>query len=180
MIVGLGLILLTRHNIVFILSRPFNINNYIIKIYDKLEAPTANEGGDLAGQKVIGFTCRWSHKDLEERARALSDDDVRIFQLNCLANLTTSTLMNAFSEGADVVFLLGCGGPLCKYYDGWVKIDRVAKSLELMLQDMGLETERLILSSCDEKAQDPLGKTAQEAIKRAKDLGPSPYRASGQ
>ena len=133
----------------------------------------------MAEHKVIGFTCRWSHKDLEERARTLSDDGVRIFQLNCLANLTTSTLMNAFSEGADVVFLLGCGGPLCKYYDGWGKIDRVAKNLELMLQDMGIEPERLILSSCDEKTKDPLGLAAQEALKRAKDLGPSPYRASG-
>jgi coenzyme F420-reducing hydrogenase delta subunit len=134
----------------------------------------------LSEHKVIGFTCRWSHKDLEERAGSLSEDGVRIFQLNCLANLTTSTLMNAFSEGADVVFLLGCGGPLCKYYEGWIKIDRVAKSLELMLQDMGLEAERLILSSCDEKSQDPLGHAAHEAVKRAKELGPSPYSSSRQ
>ena len=115
----------------------------------------------MAKIKIIGFTCRWSHKDLEERARALAVEGVRIFQLNCLANLTNSTLMNAFSEGADVVFLLGCGGHLCKYYDGWVKVDRVAKSIELMLQDMGLETERLILSSCDEKSIDPLEKAAR-------------------
>ena len=134
----------------------------------------------MADQKVIGFNCRWSHKDLEERARGLNLEGVRIFQLNCLANLTTATLMNAFSEGADVVFLLGCGGPLCKYYDGWGKIDRVAKGLELMLQDMGLESDRLILSSCDDRSKDPLEQAAQEALKRAKDLGPSPYRAPEQ
>lgn len=132
----------------------------------------------MAGPKVIGYVCRWSVSDLDGKLKAMREDGVRMVQLNCIANLTASTLTKVFTKGADVVILLGCGGPNCKFYDGWNKADRTVKGIEAMLQDLGLEPERLMLAVFDEDKDDTLQRVKNEALEKAKALGPSPYASS--
>jgi coenzyme F420-reducing hydrogenase delta subunit len=129
----------------------------------------------LTGPKVVGIVCRWSGSDLDERIKASSVDGVRIIQTNCVANVTISMLSNIFTKGADVVFLLGCGKAHCKFYEGWDKIERTTRGLEVMLQDLGLEPERVILGSFKEDEDDPLKRMMDEALHRANGIGTSPY-----
>jgi F420-non-reducing hydrogenase iron-sulfur subunit len=99
-----------------------------------------------------------------------------LYQLNCAGNITASSLNNAFTKGADVVFILACGSSMsCKYYDGEAKIDRTKSALELMLQDLGLQPERLILARPQENEEDPLGRVLNEALAKAKELEPNPF-----
>lgn len=130
----------------------------------------------MGNPKVVGFVCRWVENDLDKRSKALTQDGIKLYQMNCAANITANTLNNAFNKGADVVFILACGnGMSCKYYDGEAKVDRTKSGLELMLQDLGLEPERLILARPQENEEDPLGRVMKEALAKAKELQPNPF-----
>jgi len=132
----------------------------------------------LASPKVVGIVCRWAVSDLDGKLKTMQGEGVRFVQLNCIANLTASMLTNIFTKGADVVILLGCGGPNCKFYDGWNKVDRTVKGMEVMLQDLGLEPERLMLAVFDEDKEDTLEHVKKDALEKARALGPSPYASA--
>jgi coenzyme F420-reducing hydrogenase delta subunit len=126
---------------------------------------------------TIGFICRWVANDIDEKIRARSRDGTRIYQLNCLANLTPNMVLDAFQGGADAVFLLRCGNGDCKYFDGDQKVDNLQSGLEAMMEDLGLETERLLMSNAEDFEEDPVGRMVTESRARVKDLGPNPYRS---
>lgn len=84
--------------------------------------------------------------------------------------------MEAFTNGADLVFLLVCGEGGCRYYDGEKKIERNMEGIEVMLDDIGLEPERLLLSHADPYEEDPLARVLVESMTRAEQLSQNPYK----
>jgi len=139
-------------------------------------APSYQGGVCLSNPKIVGFVCRWVENDLDKRSKALTQNGIKLYQLNCAANITANSLNNAFTKGADVVFILACGqSTSCKYYDGEAKVNRTTSALELMLQDLGLQSERLILARPQEFEEDPLGRVLNEALAKAKELEPNPF-----
>lgn len=129
---------------------------------------------------TIGFVCRWVANDVDERIRTLSQDGTRIYQLNCLANLTPNIILDSLSGGAEVVFLLRCGNGDCKYYEGDQKIDKLRSGIETMLEDLGLETERLLMSWAEDFEDDPIERMLAKSKALAEKLGPNPFKAKDQ
>lgn len=84
--------------------------------------------------------------------------------------------MEAFTRGADVIFLLVCGEGGCRYYDGEKKIERTIEGIDVLLDDIGLEPERLLLSHADPYEEDPLARVLVESMTRAERLSQNPYR----
>lgn len=99
-----------------------------------------------------------------------------MYPFTCGASVLPVTVIEAFTGGVDVIFLLVCGKESCRYYDGHEKINRNINGMEILLDDFGLESERLLLFHADEYGEDPLDGVFAETIMRAKEFDQNPYK----
>jgi F420-non-reducing hydrogenase iron-sulfur subunit len=135
------------------------------------------EGWNVSESVVVGFVCRWVTDKMDEKLRAFNANGARVYQLNCVGNVPPLLLVNAFSKGADVVFLLGCGNGNCRYYNGTEKIKNTQSGTSVMVEDLGIEPERVVVSFVEENEEDPLARVVNECKVLAGRLGPSPFRS---
>ena len=126
---------------------------------------------------VVGFVCRWVADKMDEKLKMYNKNGARVYQLNCVGNVPPALLVDAFSKGADVVFLLGCGNGNCKYYSGTDRIKNAQSGTSVMIEDLGLEPERVIVSFVEENEEDPMARMMKECTELAGRIGPSPLRS---
>lgn len=96
--------------------------------------------------KVIVFCCNWS---LQQGAAPVgtsgSKAKTRMIQTMCSGKVDPSFILKAFSYGIDGVMLTVCGAGDCRYMAGNYQAMRRMKLLQNMLQQLGIEPERLRL-----------------------------------
>ena len=126
---------------------------------------------------VIGFVCRWVADRIDDKLKMYNKDGNRVYQLGCVGNIPPQVLLEAFSKGADVVFLLGCGNGGCKYYKGNEKIENTKNGVSIMVEDLGLEADRVVVSFAEEGEEDPLARVMAQCKELAGNMAPSPYRS---
>jgi coenzyme F420-reducing hydrogenase delta subunit len=72
-------------------------------------------------RRVIIFTCNWNaHKSLQEAGKRHLHlpSGVRPLKVDCLGQVSASTVLKAFEKGADGVMLIGCSPEECHYEFG--------------------------------------------------------------
>ncbi len=131
----------------------------------------------MENPKIVGFVCDHAGDRINEAAKALVQNGIRIFPLYCGANLLPSTVLDAFTKGADAAFFLTCGEGNCKYFDGNGKINRIFEMLKLQLSDLGLEPERLMLFFADPFEDNPLERAIAECKVTVEGLSPNPFKS---
>ena len=125
--------------------------------------------------KILGFVCRHAEDRIEEKIGSLAQNGVRIYPFTCGASILPATVVEAFTGGVDAVFLLVCGEGNCRYYDGHMKIERKIAGIQTLLEDIGLDSKRLLISHADKYEEDPLDGVLIESTKLAKGLSKNPY-----
>jgi F420-non-reducing hydrogenase iron-sulfur subunit len=85
-------------------------------------------------------------------------------------------VMDALMKGADGVLITGCHPGDCHYIDGNLKTERRIEALTVMMEDMGIEPERLRLEWVSSGEGEKFAKVVQEMTKQIKELGPNPYK----
>ncbi|MCP4168065.1 MAG: hydrogenase iron-sulfur subunit [Chloroflexi bacterium] len=97
---------------------------------------------------IIGFTCNWcSYRaaDLAGISRVKYAPNVRLMRLMCSGRLDPSFVIKAFAGGADGVLISGCHPGECHYQEQNYKTLRRVVLLSKMLEQFGIEPERLKL-----------------------------------
>ncbi len=96
-------------------------------------------------KKIIAFCCNWcgyAAADLAGTRRLQYPCDVRIIRVMCSGMVHPEFVVEALTNGADGVMVVGCHIGECHYIDGNVKAaDRYDMIVELM-EDLGFEKER--------------------------------------
>jgi len=96
----------------------------------------------------------------------------------CSGGLNRSLILKAFEAGADGVLICGCNPGDCHYREGNYKALRRVTLLKKMLEQLGIEPERVqlhwVCGSCGDEFVDVVNKITAEI----KELGP--LRARGQ
>ena len=114
--------------------------------------------------KIVCFSCKfsWGYLADEKTLAARMKNWVPIV---CSGKLDTKHVMNAFTNGADGVLILGCPEGDCHYQDGNLETRKRIALLKTTLESYGIEPERirLVLSS------DPEGNTIPGLIDEMKD-----------
>ncbi len=99
-------------------------------------------------RKIIAFCCNWcgyTAADMAGVSRLQYPGDVRIIRVMCSGMIHPEFVIEALTNGADGVMMVGCPMGECHYKDGNVKAaDRYDMITELM-DDLGFEKERLSL-----------------------------------
>jgi coenzyme F420-reducing hydrogenase delta subunit len=133
--------------------------------------------------KIIGFLCRWcsyAGADLAGSMRLQYPPEIRIILVPCTGRVDIQHLLKAFEMGADAVFVSGCHEGECHYLSGNLYAKRRVARVKKILQDVGLEPERLEMFHVSASEGPKFAAVAQEMADRVRKLGPSRVRKATQ
>jgi F420-non-reducing hydrogenase iron-sulfur subunit len=85
-------------------------------------------------------------------------------------------VMDALMKGVDGVLIAGCHPGDCHYIDGNLKTERRIEALKVMLEDMGIEQNRLRLEWVSSGEGEKFARVVREMTEELKQIGPSPFR----
>jgi len=128
---------------------------------------------------IIGFCCNWcsyAGADLAGTSRYEYPSNIRLIRVMCTQMIPPWMVMDALTKGADGVLITGCHPGDCHYIDGNLKAQRRVEALDVMLQDMGLESERLKLEWVSAGEGEKFAKIVREFTDQVRKLGPNQFK----
>jgi len=130
--------------------------------------------------KIIGFLCNWcsyAGADLAGVSRIQYPPNIRIIRVMCSGRIDPAFVLEAFKDGADGVLVAGCHLPSdCHYISGNFKAMRRINLLKRVLQNFGIEPERLRLEWVSASEGDKWAAVVKSMVEDLKKLGPSQVR----
>ncbi len=129
--------------------------------------------------KILGFLCNWcsyAGADMAGTSRMQYPSNVRIIRVMCTARIDPTFILKAFSEGADGVLIGGCHLGDCHYVSGNYKAQRRVKLVHAVLEELGIEKDRLKLKWVSASEGERFANTIKEFTDTVKKIGPSPLR----
>jgi len=132
--------------------------------------------------KIVGFLCNWcsyAGADLAGVSRIQYPPTLRIVRVMCSGRIHPALILEAFRSGADGVLVAGCHLGDCHYISGNYKTQNRVLMLKKVLEQLGLEPERLRLEWVSASEGDRFAKVVKDMTEEIKKLGPSPLRNGG-
>jgi F420-non-reducing hydrogenase iron-sulfur subunit len=134
--------------------------------------------------KIVGFLCNWcayAGADLAGVSRIQYPPNIRIIRVMCSGRIDPAFILEALKDGADGVLVAGCHLPSdCHYLSGNFKALRRVTLLKKVLQDFGIEPERVRLEWVSASEGDKFAAVVKDMVKQIKKLGPSPLKSGGK
>lgn len=133
--------------------------------------------------RIVGFLCNWcsyAGADLAGVSRIQYPPTLRIVRVMCSGRIDPAFILEAFRSGADGVLIAGCHPGDCHYLSGNYKAQRRFFILKRVLEQLGLEPERLRLDWVSASEGDRFATVIRDMTKEIKKLGPSPLGAGGK
>jgi F420-non-reducing hydrogenase iron-sulfur subunit len=130
---------------------------------------------------IVGFFCNWCTylaADLAGTSRMKYAPNVRVVRTMCSGRVDPQMILWAFGHGADGVLIGGCHPGDCHYQEGNYKALRRTALLRKMLQQFGIEPERLRLEWISASEAERLRDVVNEFSEQIRRLGPL-RRAAG-
>ncbi len=125
--------------------------------------------------KIIGFLCTWcsyTGADLAGTSRLKYPQNVTVIRTMCSGRVDPVFILKAFAEGADGVLVAGCHIGDCHYISGNYKTMARIPLLKKMLEQLGIEPERLQLHWVSASEGDRWAETVEKVTEDIKRLGP--------
>jgi F420-non-reducing hydrogenase iron-sulfur subunit len=130
--------------------------------------------------KIIGFLCNWcayAGADLAGVSRIQYPPNIRIVRVMCSGRVDPSFILEALKDGADGVLVAGCHLPSdCHYISGNFKALRRIKLLKRVLEQFGIEPERVRLEWISASEGDKFAMVVKDMVEQIKKLGPNPLK----
>lgn len=98
--------------------------------------------------KIICFLCKWctyAGADLAGTSRMEYVTNVTNLRVMCSSRIDPQHILHAFKQGADGIFMGGCHPGDCHYVEGNYKSLRRITLFKKMLEDLGINQDRLRL-----------------------------------
>lgn len=129
--------------------------------------------------KIIAFCCHYcafAAADLAGSMRLQYPPNVRIIRTPCTGRLEVDYFMKAFEKGADGVLVAGCLEGGCHFIDGNLYARKRVIGTRTILEECGLEPERLRMENISAAMAKPLVDIMNEMVATVKELGPNPLK----
>jgi F420-non-reducing hydrogenase iron-sulfur subunit len=129
--------------------------------------------------KIIAFLCNWctyAGADLAGTSRIQYPPNIRIIRMMCSGSLDPTYALKVLLEGADGVLIGGCHPGDCHYISGNLKARRRVAILKSVLEDAGLEPERVWLRWISASEGAYFAETVREMVEHIRALGPNPLK----
>jgi len=131
--------------------------------------------------KVVAYCCTYcayTAGDLAGSMRLEYAPNVRVVKILCTGKIDAVLLLRAFEEGADAVYVAGCAIGDCHFLEGNLRALRTIADAKRLLEEVGLEPERLEFFHVPASAGPLFAQRANEMTAVARELGPNPLRAT--
>jgi len=125
--------------------------------------------------KIVAFLCNWctyTGADLAGVSRLKWPPNVRPIRVMCTGRIDPQFIVKAFREGADGVLVSGCHPGDCHYYEGNYKALRRVHLLKRMLEEFGIQPDRLKLTWVSAAEGERWAAVAKEITQTVRELGP--------
>ncbi len=125
--------------------------------------------------KIVGFLCRWcsyAGADLAGTNRMKYPSNISSIRVNCSGRIDPTLVMKALALGADGVLIAGCHPGDCHYTSGNIKTLRRFKLLQKMLDQFGIERERVRLEWISAAEGDRYAQVVRNMTEQVRSLGP--------
>ncbi len=127
---------------------------------------------------ILAFCCNWcsyAGADLAGTARISYPPNIRIIRVMCSGMVHPALVMDALAKGIDGVLIAGCHPGDCHYIDGNLKTERRFEAMQVMMEDMGMETERLRLEWVSSGEGEKFARVVGDMTEQLKKIGPNPF-----
>lgn len=125
--------------------------------------------------KIVAFLCRWcagAGADLAGTSRLAYPPNAVPIRVNCSGRVEPEWVVEAFRSGADGVLIGGCHPGDCHYVSGNYKTRRRIYLLKKLLNEMGIEPQRLRLEWVSATEGAKYARVVREFVAELKRLGP--------
>ena len=129
--------------------------------------------------KIIGFLCNWcsyAGADLCGVSRYQYPTNIRAVRVMCSTRISPHLVLDIFRAGADGVLLGGCHIGDCHYISGNYYTEKRVRLMKRLLEESGLEPERLRLEWVSASEGEKFSKVVTEFTENIRRLGPSKVR----
>ena len=133
--------------------------------------------------RIVAFFCTWctyTATDLAGISRMTYPPNVRVVRLMCTGRLDPQFILAAYKEGADGVLIGGCLPGDCHYQEGNYNALRRYKLMKTMIQQMGIESERLRQEWISASEGDRVQSVITEMTEQVRQLGPLKFELALQ
>jgi F420-non-reducing hydrogenase iron-sulfur subunit len=130
--------------------------------------------------KIVGFLCKWcayTGADLAGTSRIKYPPNVYPIRVNCSGRVDPTLVLKALSTGADGVLIAGCHPGDCHYTNGNVKTIRRFRVLQKMLDQFGIERERVRLEWVSASEGERYARIVESMTEDIRSLGPLNWKA---
>jgi coenzyme F420-reducing hydrogenase delta subunit len=121
--------------------------------------------------------CAYAAADLAGSLRLQYPSNVRVLRFPCTGKIEPDTILSAFERGIDGVIVAGCLEGGCHFLEGNLRARRRVERVQEILEEAGLEPERLEMFNLSSAEGARFAQIATEMTERIRALGPSPLRS---
>lgn len=130
---------------------------------------------------IQAFCCHYtSQQTIAEGREGLKQDgmpdNITINRLVCTGKLQVSTLLKAFEEGADGVYVVGCPADKCHNIKGSQRAAKRVGAIKRALAELDIEPERIEMFHLERGFHPEFIESALLMNKRITELGPCPLK----
>jgi F420-non-reducing hydrogenase iron-sulfur subunit len=125
--------------------------------------------------RIVAFFCNWctyTAADLAGVSRLKYAANIRVIRLMCSGRVDPQFILDALARGADGVLIGGCHPGDCHYVEGNYKMLRRFQMLKRMLQDLGIEEDRVRLEWISAAEGEKVKRVVNEMVAQVQKLGP--------
>jgi F420-non-reducing hydrogenase iron-sulfur subunit len=125
--------------------------------------------------KILAFLCNWcsyAGADLAGISRIQYPPNVRVIRVMCSGRIDPTFVVKALNEGADGVLIGGCHPGDCHYLEGNYKAMRRYQLLMKLLEQFGIEKERVRLAWISAGEGEKFAQVVREMTETVRKLGP--------
>lgn len=129
--------------------------------------------------RIVAFLCNWcayTGADLAGTSRIQYPPNVRAIRVMCTGGVDPIYVIKALLEGADGVLIGGCHPGDCHYQSGNLKARRRVAILRSILEQLGLDPDRVWLRWISASEGKLFADTITEMVEELKEKGPNPMR----
>jgi len=128
---------------------------------------------------IIGFLCNWcsyAGADLAGTSRIKYPANIKSIRVMCSGRVEPVFILDALKKGADGILVAGCHPGDCHYQSGNYKTNRRIKLLKKLLEDMGIEPERVRFEYISASEGQKFAQVVTDFVATLKQLGPNPIK----
>jgi len=133
--------------------------------------------------RIVGFLCNWcayGGADLAGTSRLQYPTNVDIIRVMCSGRVDPTFVLKAFQLGADGVLICGCHPGDCHYSEGNYKTARRVPILIKLLEQFGIEPQRLRLEWVSASEGDRFAALVNEMTEQIREMGPFNRNGGGE